>query len=566
MSIPDIYAEATEAGIFDNIYGEQSFENTVIEQPNALEYDEPSIYTTQFSTSPYYLKAPVCSDNTEGEDFSYKYLQPSAPVDELGTRLCDKSITFDNSPIAKSRAISTRSPTSKLKRPATNSARSIFSPPPRIPRTKQVGIQGKKPGKKVTFFRSNGYDPLYVAPFNWDIFEYNSFGELSPGRTYTPQELVRYLYSNPQHHVGETYNPKLGGLTLWVQRTPEDFAADYGHPEAALCRFQNCDHNNKSNNEIKAGEIRVAFDELTKQIPNLNPQRNAGYVHLSCLEKKLNFPMLCKDLEVKAEARFLPLELTHGNPMILQDGGISGGGGGVLEHVQRFIDFCNRMGRPPKSYPDQGRLIDEILQLEAPRIIKLKKIKKGGVKWDEDEDEDDKAEEYQHSKDIMSDLLKNNNNNNNNNRLKKKKRTTADIDIPRPANEKKGVVVVIMNKNKKRAHAENEKKFKSDESAEEEEEEEEEELDSDAPPPRRGAIKKARAIIKHRGRTITRKERFSTPPSPSPSPTPAQALESDSDSDSSALTELDTETESSKEEEEEEDEAPRRKYARYSRN
>lgn len=286
MSFQDIYAEATEAGIFDNIYGEHSLGNTVIEQPKVLEYGEPSLYSTQLSTNPYFLKAPVCFNLAKGDGIPFKY-PPPTPVDEL-------SITFE-SPSAQSRLKSTGSPASHLKSLAKNSARGLLSPPPRTFPTKEVGIQGKKP-KKVTFCRSYGYQPLFVTPTSWDIFEYNSFGELQPGRTYSAQELVRYLYTNPQNHVfGETYNPKLGGLTLWVQRTPEDFANDYGHPEAGLCRFQNCDHNNV----IKAGDVRVAFDELTKRILNLNPLHNAGYVHLSCLEKKINFPMLCKDLDVK---------------------------------------------------------------------------------------------------------------------------------------------------------------------------------------------------------------------------------------------------------------------------
>lgn len=535
MSFPDIYAEATEAGIFDNIYGEQSLDDTFIEQLNVLEYDEPSFYSPQLSTNPYYLKAPVCSDLAEGEDFSFKYLQPTPEV-ELHNRLCDRSITFE-SPVTRSRPTLTSSTTRQLKTPAKHSARrSLLSPPPRIFPTKQVGMQGKKP-KKGTFYRSQGYQSLYIAPSNWDIFEYNGFGELNPGRTYSAQELVRYLYSNPQNHVGETYNPKLGGLTLWVQRTPQDFATDYGHPEAALCRFQDCCE--QHNNVIKAGDVRVAFDELTKRIPNLNPQRNAGYVHLSCLEKKTNFPMLCKDLDVKPEARDLPLEVTHGNPMILQERT-------VLEHVKRFIDFCNQMGRPPKSYPTQGRLIDEIMQLEPRKLKQIaldkvcqkkKREKNGGVEWDADEE--DKAKNNQHSKEEMYNVS-----------------LTTSLkrgdDTSRP---KKLVVGEILKKKKttttttKRARAENERKIKC--------ESEEEQA--------RGGIK-ARAILKPRGR---KRKAPSTPPLESESESDSDESDSDSDSDShsdsdsdsdsqsdsSALTELDTETE--------EDEAPRRKCAKY---
>ena len=103
--------------------------------------------------------------------------------------------------------------------------------------------------------------------------------------------------------------------------------------------------------------------------------------------------MLCKDLDVKPEARVLPLELTHGNPMIFQERT-------VIDHVQRFIDFCNKMGRPPNSYPAKGRLIDEIMQLEQPRKLKeiaIKLCQKKGVEWDDE----DKAKN-QHSKDMYN--------------------------------------------------------------------------------------------------------------------------------------------------------------------
>lgn len=485
MSFSDIYAEAIEAGIFDNIYGEQSLDNTVIENPDALEYEEPSFYSSQSSTSPYFLKAPICSDLAKGEDFSFGDLQPT-PVDRLRNTLCDRSITFE-SPVTLSRSTSTSSATRRLKSLAKNSRRSLLSPPQRNFITKQDDIQRKKP-KKETFYRSYGYQPLYIALSSWDIFEYNSFGELNPGRTYSALELVRYLYSNPQNQVGETYNPKLGGLTLWIQKTPQDFATDYGHPEAALCRFQDCEHNK---NAIKAGEVRVAFDELTKRISNLNPQRNAGYVHLSCLEKKTNFPKLCNDFDVQPETRIFPLEVTHRNPMILQ-------GGSMLEHVQRFLDFCNQMGRPPKSHSAQGRLIDEILQLE-PR-----KLKKGLVEWGDVED--DKAGENQspHRKRNMYNVLAPT-------RLKK------DDDTIRPKKEKE-----IVLKKKRARRAENERNIKS-----ESKEEHEREHAQGA----RGGGFKARAIIRRRGRR-TRRAHSTPPPS-----------ESDSDSSSSALTELDTESE-----------------------
>lgn len=162
--------------------------------------------------------------------------------------------------------------------------------------------------------------------------------------------MVRYLYSNLQHRVDETHNPKLGRLTLWIQRAPQDSALGYGHPEASLCWFEDFEHINV----IKVGDTRVTFDELTKYISNFNPKHNAGYVHLCCFEKKMKFPMLCKDLNVKPEDRVLPLVRSQENPMMIRDRT-------ELDHMQRFIDFYNAKSRALRFYPGLRTLNDEIL-------------------------------------------------------------------------------------------------------------------------------------------------------------------------------------------------------------
>ena len=174
--------------------------------------------------------------------------------------------------------------------------------------------------------------------------------------------MVRYLYNNPQHRVGETHNPKLGELTLWIQRTPQTSALGRGHLKAGHYRFEACEHNNV----IKAGDIRVAFDELCKYISNLNPKHNAGYVRLCCLEKIMDFPTLCEDLDAKPQDCALPLERLQENPMILRDRT-------ELDHVQRFIDFCNENGRAPLSFTDLEALTIVILEfgpgeLEGPAL------------------------------------------------------------------------------------------------------------------------------------------------------------------------------------------------------
>ena len=369
--------------MFQDVEWGLTLDNSLIGPPDIQEYEEPSGYISQLSSSPYFSRAPVyLRDVAQYDSFAFGDPQPGAAEDFLNSSFTLQSTT---APLASPKYSSP--PCSPLTRLTINTPSSPLSPPPSVLPTQQTApvpgrraadpersAQDKMP-KKAPKTRSYTYKPLYIAPGNWDIFGYNSFGELEAGRTYSAQEIVRYLYSNPQHHVGETYNPKLGGLTLWIQRTPQDSTVGYGHTKAGLCRFKDCEHNKV----IKAGEIRVAFDELTKYIPNLNPKHNAGYVHLCCLEKKLDFPMLCKDLEVKPEDRVLPLERKQKNPMIMQNRM-------ELDHVQRFINFCNENGRAPLSYPGLGTLNDEIIRLGLSELRgnALDHWQKRGVEGDDE--------------------------------------------------------------------------------------------------------------------------------------------------------------------------------------
>lgn len=372
MSFPEIYAQATDAGVFEDIGWEQGFDNIYIEQQDVHGYEEPSICTTQSSCNSYFPTAPVFPDLAQYNGFEFGYPQYGA-VDELW----NKSFTFKCPPAPPADPKFSSPLISPLTRLTIGTPSSLPSHESSILPTEQSAHTSKR----------YGYKPLHIAPTSWDIFQYNRFGELEPGRTYSTQELERYLDNNPQHHAGETYNRKLGGLTLWIQRTPPDSVAEYGHPEAGLCRFDDCEHNNV----ISAGEVRVAFDELTKLIPDLNPQHNAGYVHLSCLEKKMDLPKICKDLDVKPEGRVLPLERKKKNHMILQDRT-------ELQHVQRFITFCDIMGRAPRSYPSSGYLVDEILKFGRSSLqpYSLNRWKMRGIQWD-----DQFKAKAKHAKDVL---------------------------------------------------------------------------------------------------------------------------------------------------------------------
>ena len=184
------------------------------------------------------------------------------------------------------------------------------------------------------------YQILPQTPASWDVFKYNKYGELTPGRVYTASELRRYLFEHPLHQTPNGYRPKDGGLTLWIQQNPFDSFHRCSNLEATRCRFLKCSGNK---NTIGIGATRVAFDEHTKDRYNHNPQHNAGYVHLFCLERFMDFPEICLKLDIRPENRILPLEPFGKNLMALES---------VQEyiHAQKFIDSCQKDG-PSPGYP-----------------------------------------------------------------------------------------------------------------------------------------------------------------------------------------------------------------------
>ncbi len=186
--------------------------------------------------------------------------------------------------------------------------------------------------KILGFKPEEHYTPLERPPKPWDVFTYTDKGELQTSTYYTSEEIRRYLYNNPQH--------RRKGLILWIQRKPADSGRRYPNFASQRCRFANCA---ARGNLIGSGQYRVAFDQLSLKCKNYDPHYNAGYVHLYCLEKFLDFPELCQHITIRPENRKLPEEPKQHNNMALS----------LKEEIQFakfFIRNCKE-GRVPPNYP-----------------------------------------------------------------------------------------------------------------------------------------------------------------------------------------------------------------------
>ncbi|MCJ1437485.1 hypothetical protein MMC27_006872 [Xylographa pallens] len=188
------------------------------------------------------------------------------------------------------------------------------------------------------------YDPLPAPPPTWTStngkrFLYDISGELQNGTYYTVKEIEDFLYQNPRR----------ANMTLWIQRLPADSAARYPYSESRRCRFLHCF---MTNGTINQGHYRIAFDELTSTHEYHDPMHNAGYVHLYCFEKYLDFPKIVCDLNVQVDQRTLPLEPRRRNGLLYQTNNrMIVSTQGELNVATEFIYYCIQHGQAPPGYP-----------------------------------------------------------------------------------------------------------------------------------------------------------------------------------------------------------------------
>lgn len=180
-------------------------------------------------------------------------------------------------------------------------------------------------------------------------FEYNydEGGRLVADGGYKSIKIEIYL-CNHDLYKGPG-NIKDCGLILWIQRAPR--TADYrGGAAGGLCLYEHCCVS--KGRSINAGDVRVAFDESAAQTPEHDPQKNAGYIHLKCLENHMkDHRQMFADLNFKVEGREpQPNDSLHRNPTTF---------GTIQEivYVEDYLEQCRKdgeaspLGKAPESGP-----------------------------------------------------------------------------------------------------------------------------------------------------------------------------------------------------------------------
>ena len=253
--------------------------------------------------------------------------------------------------------------------------------------SRRIAPMKKEPGNKRTeniraFNPSEFYSPLESRPASWgsinadtgdQLFQYTEHGELNPLHSFTVEQMIEYIGKHPLHRSRGS-NARRSGLKLWVQTVPADSGRRYPHKSSDKCRFACCPDPLRT---IRKGEFRIAFDEQSTR-RKTDPFHTAGYVHLYCLEKFLDFPQICKDYNVIPDTR----ELKEGkNRMAINRDHES-----MINIVHEFIRYSKPWsqfgmeGTRPEEYYEytlSSALTDEHLAKQPKHLSRIRELRGG---------------------------------------------------------------------------------------------------------------------------------------------------------------------------------------------
>ncbi|KAE9379067.1 hypothetical protein N431DRAFT_326531 [Stipitochalara longipes BDJ] len=260
-----------------------------------------------------------------------------------------------------------------------------MSAPAQSPASRKMARMKNGPGNKRTeninaFNPSEFYSPLESRPASWgsinpdtgdQLFQYTEHGELNPLHSFTVGQIIEYISEHPLH---SSRGSRRSGLKFWVQTVPADSGRRYPDKNSDKCRFADCPDPHRT---IRKGEFRIAFDEQSTR-GKTDPFHTAGYVHLYCMEKFLDFPQICKDFNVLPDTRALregknrmAINRDHESmPAIVQE---------FIGYSKPWSHFGMKGQRPEEyyEYTLSSVLTDEHLAKQPRHLSKIRELRGG---------------------------------------------------------------------------------------------------------------------------------------------------------------------------------------------
>jgi hypothetical protein len=189
-----------------------------------------------------------------------------------------------------------------------------FKPEKPKPRDDKPWIRTNNTTKGLTTrtAKINKYQPVYEdrphplgdawISVSGNLFTYTEKCEFSE-KTYSAEQIRDFIFNYPKNKKTHAK------LKLWIQKAPTDSARRYVSPWHAKCRFKECPAHLYQTGTILHGHYRVAFDERWHAHHlNVDPFHVAGFAHLYCMERFLDFEAVCKLGIVEVDDRAMPHE------------------------------------------------------------------------------------------------------------------------------------------------------------------------------------------------------------------------------------------------------------------
>lgn len=216
-------------------------------------------------------------------------------------------------------------------------------------------------------------------------FKYTDDGEFEQ-KTMSARQIEQFILQYPKDN-------KYARLKLWIQVSPTDSARRYNSQSWSKCRFRDCPVQREQVGTILHGHFRVSFDEKWhRHRENANPFLTAGYVHLYCMERFLDFPKICKEADVEVDTRQLTSEpkqkfaatlYGHGACGIAQDF-VRYASKGQLHRLTEFAQYPKHENHPkgaPKYYYDTLNYHMTVATTECRATAQIKQFTGKKLQW-----------------------------------------------------------------------------------------------------------------------------------------------------------------------------------------
>jgi hypothetical protein len=281
---------------------------------------QDGLYTPLFQDEETYNPAPLqqrkrsrAASDADSEEAGIHYKKARIQANDSGvvSRACCSSHGTSVSEVSNANERIMLKKSRQVKKRASGGVEYLYEKPKLDNKKDWVRINTTTKGMTTRTAKINHYQAEYeerdhpVGDWQGTRFfhQYTKHGEFlnKRGGVMSAKQIKEFILEYPKYPGAK--------LKLWIQRGPTDCARRYKSATWAKCRFEECPAQKYQTGTILHGHYRVSFDEKWhRDRENVDPLLTAGYVHLYCMERFLDFSEICRKADVEVDTRQLTNE------------------------------------------------------------------------------------------------------------------------------------------------------------------------------------------------------------------------------------------------------------------